>query len=196
MSWLTREQIRGLGFRSVDDTALLSSKAIFYNCAGISIGARSRIDDLCVVSAGPGGIHIGRNVHIAVMCTLMGRERIEMHDFSGLSSRVAIYSSSDDYSGATLTNPTVPDSFAARTHAAVILARHVIIGAGSVILPGVELGEGCAVGAASVIRRSCEPFTMYSGNPARRVGERQRELLEVERRYVANLSDLPPAEAQ
>lgn len=188
MSWLTPDELAAMGFRNAHPSAQVSRRAVFHNCSNIAIGARSRIDDLCVLSAGRGGIFIGCNVHIAVMCSLVGRERIEMQDFSGLSSRVAIYSSSDDYSGTTLTNPTVPDEFAAREHGAVVIGRHVIVGTGSVILPGVDLGDGCAVGACSVIRRSSEPFAVLMGNPARRIGERRRELLEVEERYLAHLA--------
>ena len=57
------------------------------------------------------------------------------------------------------------------------LASHVIVGSGSVILPGVTLEEGVAVGALSVIRRNCAAFGIYSGNPARRVAERRQDLL-------------------
>lgn len=68
----------------------------------------SRIDEFCVLLAGTGGIVIGNNVHIAVFCSLIGKEVIKINDFANLSSRVSIYSSSDDYSGEYMTNPTIP----------------------------------------------------------------------------------------
>ena len=57
------------------------------------------------------------------------------------------------------------------------IGRHVIVGTGSTILPGVKLGEGCAVGAMSLLNRDAEPWGIYHGIPARRRGERSRELL-------------------
>ena len=103
-----------------------------------------RIDDFAVLSAGEGGIELGSYVHVAVFSLLIGKGRITVEDFSGLSSRVSIYSSSDDYTGKWMTNPTVPDEFTGAKHADVRLGRHVIIGANSVILPGTVLEEGAA----------------------------------------------------
>lgn len=187
MAWLTREQIEAMGFAHVGPDALLSDRASYYNCARIRIGARSRVDDHVVMSAGEGGIDIGSNVHIAVFSSLLGRGRICLEDFSGLSARVSVFSSSDDYTGAALTNPTVPTRYSQVDHLPVTLKRHVIVGAGSVVLPGVTLEEGCAIGALSVVRSDGLPFTIYSGNPARRVGERRRDLLVKEQAYLAEL---------
>jgi len=54
---------------------------------------------------------IGNYVHIAVFSFLIGHRNISMDDFLGLSSRVSIYSSSDDYSGKFMTNPMVASEF-------------------------------------------------------------------------------------
>ena len=71
----------------------------YITVAKISIGNNVRIDDFCVLSAGSGGIEIGNYIHIAVYMSLIGAGKITLCDFSGISSRVAIYSSNDDYSG-------------------------------------------------------------------------------------------------
>jgi galactoside O-acetyltransferase len=185
MAWLTLDQISKMGFQSVGDNVLISDKASFHNCGAISIGAHCRIDDFCVIVGGAGGIEIGRNVHIAVGCSLVGRGKIRLSDFSGLSSRVSIYSSSDDYTGAAMTNPTVPREFTNVQDGDVWVQRHVIIGAGTVILPNVVIEEGTAIGALSLVKRSCLPFGIYAGNPAKRVAERKRDLLELEKTYLA-----------
>lgn len=175
-----------MGLASIGEDVQISDKASFYGASRIRIGSHVRIDDFCVLAAGVGGIDIGNYVHIAVGSSLIGAGKIKMNDFSGLSSRVSIYSSSDDYSGAWLTNPTVPDEFKNVHHAPVNLERHVIVGSGSVILPGIILEEGVAVGALSLITKNCTAFGIYVGNPARRVKERKRDLLELERTYLAS----------
>lgn len=76
-----------------------------------------------------------------------------------------------------MTNPTVPAEYTGVTHAPVTLERHVIVGSGSVVLPGVTLEQGVAIGARSVIRNHRTAFGIYSGNPARRVSERKQDLL-------------------
>lgn len=184
MAFLSQSELQSMGFARLGRDVQISSRAVFYNPANIEIGDRSRIDDFCLLSAGEGGIRIGRHVHVACYCSLIGKKLIELSDFSGLSSRVSVYSSSDDYSGACLTNPTVPERFRRVVDAEVCIGGHVIVGAGSVILPGVRIGTGSAVGALSLVRKSLPEFGVYFGVPAKRIGARKRDLLELEKQFV------------
>lgn len=85
-----------------------------------------------------------------------------------------------------MTNPTVPSEYTGVTHADVCLGKHVIVGCGSVILPGVTLEEGVAVGALSLVHRRCEAFGIYAGNPAKRIKNRKCDLLELEKQLLAS----------
>lgn len=189
MAMLNREAIKKIGFASFGKNVEISEKASFYGASNIHIGDNVRIDDFCILAAGVGGINIGCHVHIAVGSSLIGAGKITLSDFSGLSSRVSIYSSSDDYSGACMTNPTIPTEFKNVKHADVFLGKHVIVGSGSVILPGVKLEDGVAVGSLSLVNQDCQSFGIYVGNPARRIKERSRALLESEARFIS--SQLP-----
>ncbi|HRY17036.1 MAG TPA: acyltransferase [Candidatus Competibacteraceae bacterium] len=188
MSFYSPDALHEIGFLSVGENVKVSTKASIYGASRISLGAQSRIDDFCVLSAGEGGIQVGRNVHIAVMCSLIGKGQIELYDFCNLSSRVSIYSSSDDYSGESMTNPTIPEAFTHVDYRPVVLERHVIIGSGSVILPGVTIGEGTAVGALCLVAKSLEPFGIYAGSPLKRIKSRSQRLLELEKLYLASSS--------
>ncbi|MCK4620870.1 MAG: acyltransferase [Desulfuromonadales bacterium] len=187
MARLDRLRVERMGFASVGDNVFISNKASFYNCSNISLGNNVRIDDFCVLSAGVGGITIGNHVHVAVYSSLIGAGKITLSDFCNISSRVAIYSSSDDYSGATMTNPMVPGKYTDVTHAAVFFGKHVIVGSGSIILPGVTLEDGVAVGSLSLIPKDCKAFGVYAGSPAKFIKERKRDLLELEKAFLANL---------
>jgi galactoside O-acetyltransferase len=186
MAMLSRTALEAMGFLSVGDNVQVSALASLHGVERMALGSHVRIDDFCVMSAGAGGIILGSHVHIAPFCALVGAGRIRLDDFSGLAARVSVYASNDDYSGAHMTNPTVPPPFSSVTHADVSLGRHVIVGTGSVILPGVTLGEGVAIGALSLVNRDCEAFGIYAGTPARRVGDRSRQLLEAEQRFLAS----------
>jgi galactoside O-acetyltransferase len=177
MEILTADQIREMGFGRVGKNPRLSDKASYYNCRNIFIGDNVRIDDFCVLSAGVGGIEIGNYVHVAVYVSLIGAGKISLYDYSGVSSRVAIYSSNDDYSGTYMTGPVVPEELTRVTHADVVVGRHVIIGSGSVILPACILEEGVAIGALSLVTKDCTAFGIYLGVPAKRIKDRSRELL-------------------
>ncbi len=54
------------------------------------------------------------------------------------------------------------------------VGNDVYIGANSTIMP-VTIGEGCVIGAGSFVGKDCEPWGIYVGSPAKRVGERPRE---------------------
>jgi len=165
----------------------ISDKAAIYNHDQIEIGDLSRIDDFCVVS---GKVVIGRNVHIAVFCNVAGgSEGIIMEDFSGLAYGCHVFTQTDDYSGRTLTNPTVPSEYKDETKLPVFIGRHTIVGACSVIFPGVTLAEGTAIGAMSLVTKSTEPWGIYLGTPARRSRDRQRELLRLEKSYLYGSGD-------
>ena len=181
---LSREAIERMGFAAVGDNAQISDRASFYGADRITLGSNVRIDDFCVLSAGVGGICTGQHVHIAVYSSLIGAGKITLSDFCNISSRVSIYSSSDDHSGATMTNPTVPGEYTGVKHADVFLGKHVLVFGGSVILPGVTLEDGVVIGALSLIKRDCQAFGIYGGSPARRIKERKRDLLELEQRFM------------
>jgi maltose O-acetyltransferase len=53
------------------------------------------------------------------------------------------------------------------------IGRNTWIGMGSIVLPGVRIGEGCVVGAGSVVTRDLEDFTIAVGNPAKVIRSRR-----------------------
>lgn len=172
MPYLTSQQLTSMGFRSIGRNVLISDVARIHNPANISLGSNIRIDDFCVLSAGQGGIDIGSHVHLGCYCSLVGAENISMGDYSGLSARVSIFSSSDDYSGETMTNPTVPISLRKLQNGPVRIGRHVVIGAGTVVLPGISICDSAAIGALTLVARTVEPSAIMLGVPARKVGTR------------------------
>lgn len=95
----------GIKFRSFGKGCQISPFARFYNPENIEIGDNVRIDDFCILSADEFGIKIGSHIHIGCHITLLGKEQIILDDYSGLSSRVSIFSSTDDFSGNFLVGP-------------------------------------------------------------------------------------------
>ncbi|MEQ8407147.1 MAG: acyltransferase [Gammaproteobacteria bacterium] len=187
MGMLSHDQLVEMGFSELGDNVMISDKASIYSPELITIGSNVRIDDFVVLAAGVGGITIHSFVHIAVGATLIGAGNITLSQFSGLSSRVSIYSSSDDYSGETLTNPTVPEKFKNVVNADVFIGRHVIVGSGSVVLPGTTLEDGVAIAALSLVNKDCRSFGIYAGNPVKRISDRKQKLLELEKEFTSSL---------
>ena len=186
MAYLTTEQLQNMGFKSLGKNVKISDKASIYDADKIEIGDNSRIDDFCVIS---GNIKIGKNVHIAPMCLVAGGEEgIILSDYSGLAYQVQVFAQSDDYSGCTLTNPTIPKIYKQEFKKQVFLGKHVIVGAGSIIFPGVNIAEGCSFGAMTLVNKSTEEWGIYLGNPAKRVKDRKKDLLSLEKEYLNTLA--------
>lgn len=184
MAYCTQEQLQQLGFKHVGQNVKISDKASIYNCDQIEIGDNSRIDDFCVVS---GKIKIGRNVHITPMCLVAGGEKgIIFEDLTTIAYGVQIFTQSDDYSGKTMTNSTIPKEYKNEFMKEVILEKYSIVGAGSIIVSGATLAEGTSMGAKSLVLKSTEAWGIYLGNPAKRIKDRKKDLLKLEKQYLDN----------
>ena len=59
------------------------------------------------------------------------------------------------------------------TRRGIVVGDDVWLGAGAVVLPGVEIGNGAVVGANSVVTRSIPANEIWAGVPAKKIGERQ-----------------------
>jgi len=58
----------------------------------------------------------------------------------------------------------------------VIIGHHAWIACRALVLPGVKIGEGAVIAAGAVVTRDVEPYAIVAGSPARKVGERNRDL--------------------
>jgi galactoside O-acetyltransferase len=62
------------------------------------------------------------------------------------------------------------------------------VGSGSVLLPGVAVGEGCAIGALSLVKDELPAWTICAGMPARPIKERRKDLLRLEQAFLRDLA--------
>ncbi|WP_394165736.1 acyltransferase [Neptunomonas phycophila] len=182
MAYYSRSSLEKMGFKFLGENVKISDKASIYDPELIEIGDNSRIDDFCVLS---GKIKIGIHVHVAPFCLVAGGEEgVFMDDFSGLAYKVQVFTQSDDYSGETLTNPTIPARFKKEYKKSISIGRHVIVGAGSIVMPGVCLAEGCSIGAMALIHKDTSPWGIYTGCPAKRIKSRKKDLLTLEKKFL------------
>lgn len=182
MAYYSEADLRLMGFKFLGKNVKISDKASIYNFEQIEINDNSRIDDYCVIS---GRVVIGKFCHITPMCLVAGGiPGVYLQDFSTLAYGVKVFSQSDDYSGATMVNSLVPKKFKKEIYKRVEIGRHVIVGASSVIFPGVVIAEGCSVGAMTLVNKSTDPWGIYVGNPAKRIKDRKQDLLKLEEEFL------------
>jgi len=182
-SFYTEEELKAIGFKKLGRNLKISRKASVYSPELITIGDNVRVDDFCILS---GNITIGSYIHISAYTALYGLNGITLEDFVTISGRVLVYSQNDDYSGRFMTNPMVPAKYTDITGGPVVIKKHAIVAAGSVILPSVTMGEGSCLGAMSLLKENAAPWWTYAGVPAKKMKERSRELLKFEEELTQN----------
>ncbi len=172
-SFYSEEELKAIPFKSIGKNVLISRKASIYSPGGISIGDHVRIDDFCILS---GSITMGSYIHISAYTALYGKYGIILEDYSTISARVLIYSQNDDYSGEFMTNPLIPDHLTHVTGGPVKFEKYSIIGAGSMVLPSVTVGEGSVIGAMSLVTKDIKAWTINFGIPAEYKKDRKQHI--------------------
>jgi len=117
------------------------------------------------------GMKVGKNCHISersIPDPLLP-ELIEFEDGSGCGIGVKL-----------LTHDAINVKHGTFSFAPIKVCKNARIGAYSLILPGVTIGEGSIVGAGSIITKDIPPYSIAFGSPAKV----KRELTEAERNLV------------
>ena len=165
-SAVTKEQ--ALAPLTVGDSCIVGTGVVLYR--GATIDAKVLMADLCTVrenvTIGRGTI-VGRGVTVENVCTIGRYCKLEsefyISAFSELEDRVfiapGVVTSNDNYVGRTA------ERF--KHFKGIRVRKGGRIGAGSVVLPGVTIGEDGLVAAGSVVTRDVPPRTIVLGAPAR-----------------------------
>ena len=174
----SEEELASSGLRFGKNVSI-SNDVIIHNPQNVEIGDNVRIDAQCILIAGKNfNIKIGSNVHISIGCVYYGNSgNITLEDYCCTSGRCMLYTCNDDYTEGFLTNPTVDESLKKLTAGDIILKKHCVVGANSVILPGVILNEATSSGAFSLIKKSSESFDVLVGAPAKAIAKRKNTII-------------------
>ena len=175
-SFYSEEELSQIGFKFYGNNVLISREARFYSPHTIEIGNNVRIDDFCILS---GHISIGSNIHIGPLVLLYGANGIIIEDFTGISGRTTIYSAMDDFGGDYLIGPIHPNEKTNVTGGPVVIRKYSQIGAHCLLFPNLEIGEGCVIGACSMVKQDTEPWTINVGTPVHKLKARSKGLLKL-----------------
>jgi galactoside O-acetyltransferase len=177
------EELTVMGIQS-HPTVCVDRTVKFYGEGPVKLAEKARIDAYTVIT---GSVTIGKRVHVGAFCYLQGTQGLILEDYSGISSRVAIYTCSDDYTEGYMAGPQIPSKMRKTHSAPVIIGKAALIGTNSVILPGVIIGCGGSVGAMSLVKQSISNYDIVAGIPAKQIGKRNEKLCEF---YIKELDNL------
>lgn len=167
--YVYRKKLKHLGKGSIIDQG-----AIITEPRNVSIGDYSWIDKNVIILGGK-GVNIGRRVHIAQNCLIQGVGTVKIGDYAGLSSYCKIYSATESYEGGKrMSGPMVPIEQRNVKAAPVVIEKDAFLGVGTVVLPGVKIGEGAVIGACSLVLNDIPPWTIAVGAPAKPIKQRPK----------------------
>ena len=153
LSYTPSHRLRNFIYRHVCGMNLCEDAVIYYGTevrepSMITIGRGSIIGDHSILDA-RNGIVIGENVVFA--------------------SDVKIWTEQHDHRDPFFRCST-------QNHHSVVIDNRAWIGSHTVILHSVHIGEGAVVAAGAVVTHDVPPFTIVAGVPAKKIGERNRDL--------------------
>lgn len=118
----------------------------------------------------PEKLNIGKGSIIGDKCILDARNGLIIGESVNISSNVSIYTEQHDYNDPNFSCNTD------KTYGVIIHDR-AWIGPNVIILPRVVIGEGAVVGAGAVVTKNVEPYSLYCGIPAKKIGDRNKNLI-------------------
>jgi len=111
-------------------------------------------------------LHIGKNCKLGDNVHITASENVTIGDNLLSASNVFI---SDTNHGGDDANPNIAPDDRELTTAPVTIGDNVWIGEGVCILAGTKVGDGCILGAHSVVKGDIPAYTIVVGAPARAV---------------------------
>ncbi len=140
-------------------------RKMYHRLMGVKIGKGAQLN-LRTYLMGPGKLVVGDYTHVNPGCLIDYRGGIEIGSSVSISHRVMLITGGHDVS-----SPVFEEA-----HAPIKIGDHVWIGAGAIVLKGVEIGEGAVVAAGAVVTKDVPPFTIVGGVPAKKIGDRGKNL--------------------
>jgi len=117
-----------------------------------------------VIIESPNKIEIGNNVQINARCWISGGGGIYIEDGVLIGPNVTIHSANHIFN-----DPNKKIIEQGHIAQPVYIEEDCWLGASVIILPGVRISKHCIIGAGSVVTKNTEPFSVYVGNPARKI---------------------------
>lgn len=138
------------------------------NSGKISIGSRCYIDRNVVVACNGGDIVVGDHCSFNPFCVIYGHGGLKIGNDVRIATGTVIVPGNHGYKDK---NKKICDH--EDVNIGIVIGNDCWIGANVTILDGVNISDGCVIGAGSVVTKSTEPYSIVVGNPAKPIGCRE-----------------------
>ena len=125
-------------------------------------------------------IYFGNNCEVNMNCTFLDDNKIIIGDNVLIAPNVQIYTAyhPTHYLDRFTISENETFNFCKTQTAPVIICKNVWIGGGTIILPGVTIGDNTVIGAGSVVTKDIPADTIAYGNPCKvhKANERSKSI--------------------
>lgn len=133
--------------------------------SGLNVGYGCRFD---LLNSNKKTLFIGKNCEIGDYCHFVATNEVTIGDNFLCASKVFISDTSHgEYAGEFCSEPTTPPNLRPLISKPVHIGNNVWMGDNTVILGGVSIGDGCIIGANSVVTKSFDKNCIIAGAPAK-----------------------------
>ena len=146
-------------------------RRMLYRGMGVKIGARAVVYFRAEIRC-PQRLVIGKGTIVGDNAILDARRGLILGSNVNLSSNVSIYTLQHDHR-----DPNFGCPAEGTVKFSVEIDDRAWLGSNVMVLPGVHIGEGAVCCAGCVVTKDVEPYAVVAGIPARKVGERPRNLV-------------------
>lgn len=141
----------------------------------VSIGDHTRLCDFVLIHPEQGEITIGRYCDFEPFSLIWGAGRMVIGDFVNFGPGTKIMGNAYEYRDGDISVGTVEQTHKGIIEGDLTIGDHVYFGADVTVLAGVHvIGEGAFIGAQALVTHDLEPWGVYVGSPAKKIGERPR----------------------
>ncbi len=151
----------------IDDNVVLDAKG--EGNQGLLIGDNVYIGRNTILSCKDGSIVIGDYANISANCSLLSETEIRLGRYCFLAGHCYLVAggnhSFDDLETPIMFQPSL-------SKGGIQIADDVWLGAGVIVLDGVNVGRGCVVGAGAVVTQSLLEYSVAVGSPAQKIRDR------------------------
>ena len=166
--WHSRKMWIGDGV-AVDDDCRLDARG----CAAgeFRVGEGAIIGRGCLISAKYAPLVIGPRASIGADCVFFASARLEIGADTLLAAQCFVGGGKYAVHGRT----DLPIAAQVEPRQGVVIGEDCWLGAGVIVIDGVQIGRGSVVAAGAVVTHDVEPFSVMAGVPARRIAVRGGE---------------------
>lgn len=138
----------------------------------VELGNHSKVRDFAFIFAGEGLI-VGEYTDIQPHTVIWGGGLTIIGDRVSTGPGTVFLSATYSHAPGLRMVDGLPPGAAIAIGGKLVIGNDVYIGARSVIMP-VTIGEGAVIGAGSFVNKDCEPYGIYVGSPAKKIGVREK----------------------